>query len=81
MRAADGPPVVDLDPRYYRLIGDLNARFPHGAPSLIACRRFSVRGDVRFGAAVEARGDVALQHDQPEPLIIPDNAILPASVG
>ena len=32
-------------------------RFAQGPPSLIDCRRFTVRGDVTFGAGVVARGD------------------------
>jgi UTP--glucose-1-phosphate uridylyltransferase len=52
------PPVVDLDPRYYRLIDDFEARFPHGAPSLVACDRLTVRGDVAFGSGVVCEGEV-----------------------
>jgi UTP--glucose-1-phosphate uridylyltransferase len=44
------PPVVDLDPRYYRLLADFEARFPSGPPSLVHAERLMVRGDVRFGA-------------------------------
>jgi UTP--glucose-1-phosphate uridylyltransferase len=57
--------VVDLDPRYYRQVADLEARFPAGAPSLVACRRFVVRGDVRFDAGVVVRGDVTVRHEGP----------------
>lgn len=60
-----GPLVVDLDPAYYRQVPDLEARFPAGAPSLIGCRRFVVRGDVRFEGHVVARGDVVVEHAGP----------------
>jgi UTP--glucose-1-phosphate uridylyltransferase len=56
------PPVVDLDPRYYRLIDDFEARFPFGPPSLVACERLTVRGDVTFGAGVVCQGEVEI-HD------------------
>lgn len=52
--------VVDLDPAFYRRIDQLEARFPEGAPSLVHCNRFTVRGDVRFGAEVVAEGDVGV---------------------
>ena len=37
-----------------------DARFPAGPPSLVGCRRFTVRGDVTFGSGVVARGNVEL---------------------
>ena len=42
------PPVVDLDPRYYKLLADFEARFPGGPPSLLRAERLVVRGDVVF---------------------------------
>jgi UTP--glucose-1-phosphate uridylyltransferase len=50
--------VVDLDPAFYKRIDQLEARFPEGAPSLVGCNRFTVRGDVHFGRGVVARGEV-----------------------
>jgi UTP--glucose-1-phosphate uridylyltransferase len=52
------PLDVTLDNEYYRLIDELEARFPYGPPSLIECRRFVVQGDVRFGRDVTCRGEV-----------------------
>jgi hypothetical protein len=43
------PPLVDLDPRYYKLLRDFEARFPSGPPSLLRAERLVVRGDVVFG--------------------------------
>lgn len=72
-----GPgPLVDLDGRFYRRVQDLERRFPHGAPSLLAARRLHIRGDVRFGRDVVVEGDVALLHPGPEPLTIPDGTRL-----
>jgi UTP--glucose-1-phosphate uridylyltransferase len=56
----EGPPLVSLDDRYYRLIDDLESRFPEGPPSLVGCRSLKVRGDIRFGADVRLLGDVEL---------------------
>ncbi|MDA0159471.1 UTP--glucose-1-phosphate uridylyltransferase [Solirubrobacter ginsenosidimutans] len=53
-------PFVALDPDYFKLLRDFEERFPDGPPSLVACDRFEVEGDVRFGAGVVARGDVKL---------------------
>jgi UTP--glucose-1-phosphate uridylyltransferase len=48
-RVAAQPPVVDLDPRFYRRLADFEERFPSGPPSLAGAERLVVRGDVRFG--------------------------------
>jgi UTP--glucose-1-phosphate uridylyltransferase len=53
-------PFVALDPDYFKLLRDYEARFPKGEPSLVECDRFEVEGDVRFGANVVARGDVKI---------------------
>jgi UTP--glucose-1-phosphate uridylyltransferase len=69
-------PLVTLDDAYYALIGDLRLRFPYGSPSLIAANSLSVKGNVHFGRAVTIRGDVRIEHNGPDPLYIPDNAVL-----
>jgi UTP--glucose-1-phosphate uridylyltransferase len=42
------PPVVELDPRYFKLLADFEARFPSGPPSLARAERLEVHGDVTF---------------------------------
>jgi UTP--glucose-1-phosphate uridylyltransferase len=71
-----GSLVVDLDPRYYKLIADFDRRFRGGAPSLLECERFVVRGDVRFGGGVVAYGAVEVSAGDGEPLRIADGAEL-----
>jgi len=53
-------PFVDLDPKFFRTVQDLAARFPSGAPSLVRASRLVVRGDVRFEGGVVVEGDVTL---------------------
>ena len=57
---AAAPALVSLDPRYYKLIEDFEARFAEGTPSLRECARLAVHGDVRFGAQVACKGDVRI---------------------
>jgi UTP--glucose-1-phosphate uridylyltransferase len=52
--------TVTLDQRFYRLVDEMDARFPDGPPSLRACRRLLVEGDIRFGRGIRIRGDVRL---------------------
>ncbi|HYP48879.1 MAG TPA: UTP--glucose-1-phosphate uridylyltransferase [Thermoleophilaceae bacterium] len=54
------PPFVDLDPDHYKLLAGFEERFPAGAPSLAACERLVVEGDVTFGRDVVVRGSVTV---------------------
>jgi UTP--glucose-1-phosphate uridylyltransferase len=71
-----GPPLVDLDPAYYKLLADFEARFPAGPPSLLRARRFAVRGDVVFGADVVVTGDVEVQAAGDQQVHIADGTVL-----
>jgi UTP--glucose-1-phosphate uridylyltransferase len=66
------PPVVDLDDEHYKLLRDFDARFPAGAPSLVACERLAVEGDVVFGRGVVVRGAVTVRG----PRRVDDGAVL-----
>ncbi len=69
----DGPPpVVALDPGYYKSLADLERRFPHGPPSLRAACSLTVRGDVTFGANVKIVGNGSVTG----PAILPDGWII-----
>jgi UTP--glucose-1-phosphate uridylyltransferase len=71
----DGPPpVVALAPEYYKSLPDMEARFPHGPPSLREARSLTVTADVTFGAGVRVVGDVSLT----EPGHVADGAVLGA---
>jgi len=72
----DGPPVVDLDDEHYKLLADFEERFPAGAPSLVACERLTVEGDVEFGADVVVRGAVTVEHGGAGRLRIEDGTVL-----
>jgi UTP--glucose-1-phosphate uridylyltransferase len=67
--------VIDLDPRFYRRIDQLEMRFPKGAPSLAHCRRLTVRGDFRFGRHCVFLGEVAIDNPDGEPRIVPDGEV------
>jgi UTP--glucose-1-phosphate uridylyltransferase len=54
-------PLVELDGERFKLVGDFDARFPAGPPSLVACDRLTVTGDVTFGAGVVCRGTVRVE--------------------
>jgi UTP--glucose-1-phosphate uridylyltransferase len=68
------PPYVELDSDHFKLLRDFDARFAGGPPSLVACERFVVHGDVEFGRDVVARGRVEIEGDGP--LRIEDGTVL-----
>ncbi len=72
----EGAPFVELDPKVYKRLRDFDARFPEGPPSLVAAERFVVKGDVRFGRDVVARGAVEVRQEGSDQRVIEDGAVL-----
>ena len=66
------PPVIELDSKHYKLVPDLERHFPGGTPSLVACDRLTIEGDVSFGSGVVVRGSVRVDG----PREIEDGAVL-----
>jgi UTP--glucose-1-phosphate uridylyltransferase len=59
-----GQILIDLDPRYYKMIDEFEERFPFGPPSLVRCMSLTVKGDFTFGNGVTLLGEVALRNDK-----------------
>jgi UTP--glucose-1-phosphate uridylyltransferase len=68
--------VVELDGDVYKLVDELNGRFPHGSPSLIDCTSLRIKGDVAFGRDIVCRGDVLLDNQSDKQVSIPDGTVL-----
>ena len=71
-----GQVVVDLDPAYYKLVDNLEARFLHGAPSLLNCQRLIITGDISFGRNVTVQGQINLRNDSDQQISIEDDTVL-----
>ena len=56
-------PFVDLDSRYYKLVGRFDERFPAGVPSLRRAEELVVEGDWTFGEGVSVVGRGRLDGD------------------
>jgi UTP--glucose-1-phosphate uridylyltransferase len=52
----DAVPFVDLAGAHYKLVGDFDAHFPEGVPSLRSAEELVVEGDWVFGADVTVTG-------------------------
>jgi UDP-N-acetylglucosamine pyrophosphorylase len=65
------PPIVDLDPKYYKLLQDFERYFTDGPPSLIRCDSLKVRGPVGFSKGVVCEGKVEFINSNTETRIVP----------
>lgn len=68
--------LIKLDPAYYGLIDNMDAGFPHGAPSLLECEELGIRGNIRFGRNICLRGRVQLVNEAKEQVHIEDGAVI-----
>ena len=64
--------MIELDSEHYKLVPDLEAHFPGGPPSLVACDRLDGGGRRALRAGVVVRGTVRLEG----PREIEDGAVL-----
>ncbi|HUP99411.1 MAG TPA: UTP--glucose-1-phosphate uridylyltransferase, partial [Aeromicrobium sp.] len=74
LEAVADPPLVRLDPRYFKTIADFEARIPE-PPSLREASSFRVEGDWSLGSGVVIAGDVRLE-DVGTARQVPDGARL-----
>ncbi|MBN1878989.1 UTP--glucose-1-phosphate uridylyltransferase [bacterium] len=52
--------ITRLDEKHYRMIDQLQKRFPAGAPSLVNCEEWQIEGDVYFEEGVVVSGTVKI---------------------
>ena len=65
------PPLVDLDPKYYKLLQDFEGYFPDGPPSLIRCESLKIKGRVGFAKGVVCEGKVEFINPAAEDRTVP----------
>jgi len=71
-----GQVVVKLDTDHYKLIDQMEAGFPNGAPSLIEADTFAVNGKFVFGRDVKVIGSVTVENSEATPKSIEDGSVL-----
>jgi UTP--glucose-1-phosphate uridylyltransferase len=69
-------PMINLDRKYFGMIDDFEMRFPSQIPSLLACKKLDVIGDIIFGDNISIEGHVRLKNERNEQLRIPDNSFI-----
>jgi UTP--glucose-1-phosphate uridylyltransferase len=67
---------IQLDDEWYKFVGQLDAHFPHGTPSLLACKALSLTGPFVFGLDVVCQGTVELVNERETAVVIPDKSVL-----
>jgi UTP--glucose-1-phosphate uridylyltransferase len=75
-RNRTGVSKVDLDPKYYGKIDDLEKRFRNGIPSLIDCDALTIEGDVFFEKGVKIKGSVRITNRQKSQAIIKEGTVI-----
>jgi UTP--glucose-1-phosphate uridylyltransferase len=70
------PLSIELDRNHYKLIDQMLARFPHGAPSLVECSDLRIDGDVHFGRNIRIVGSVHITAPKNKARHIADGEII-----
>lgn len=64
-------PIVDLDDKKYKLVQHLDLATRAGYPSLVNCRKVSVKGDVWLSSRHIFKGEVKIVNNSSEPKVLP----------
>jgi hypothetical protein len=65
------PPAIELDPKHYKLVDQLNEKLIDGVPSLKDCRQLTVRGPVLFNSENIFQGKVSITNNSTEARSLP----------
>ena len=71
-----GQIVIELDPKFYKLVDEMKKRVPYGPPSLIECQKLVVKGDVLFERGVVIEGNVYIDNDRQAQRVISKGTII-----
>ena len=68
-------PVISLDSKKYKLVGALDEATEDGIPSMIDCKRLTIKGLVKMSRKTKFVGDVSIVNKSDEPKYIPHGII------
>jgi UTP--glucose-1-phosphate uridylyltransferase len=75
-RNKPGATQVDLDPKYYGNIDNLDLRFAAGVPSLVDCDALTIEGDVLFEKGVKIKGTVKIKNMSSFQAVIKEGTVI-----
>jgi len=64
-------PIVSLDSKCYKMVGDLEKATRYGVPSLVNCTRLTIKGEVWLSRRCIFEGDINLVNTSSEPKFCP----------
>lgn len=64
-------PIVELDDKKYKLVQNLEAATKGGFPSLVDCKKVSVKGEVWLSSRSVFKGEVKILNNSSEPKALP----------
>jgi len=67
---------INLDPKFYKKVDDLDQRFCNGIPSLVDCDALTIEGDVLFESNVTIKGSVRIRNTQKSQAVIKSGTII-----
>ena len=74
--ACDGTaPVMSLDSKVYKLVGALEAASKGGTPSLVKCKKLTIKGKVTWTKDTVFAGEVSITNSSPEPKPVPTGEV------
>ena len=65
------PPAIDLDPKFYKLVDQLDVKLKEGVPSLKDCEELTVRGPILFNSHNVFAGKVSVNNESAQPKALP----------
>mmetsp|Transcript_4311 Transcript_4311/g.5598 ORF Transcript_4311/g.5598 Transcript_4311/m.5598 type:complete len:1075 (-) Transcript_4311:1349-4573(-) len=73
-------PIISLDSKKYKLVGNFEEATVGGIPSLINCNRLTIKGLVRMSKKTSFVGDVSIKNDSDESKLVPTGEVKDTSV-
>lgn len=73
-------PIVDLDDKKYKLVQNLEAATRSGYPSLVECRKVSIKGEVWLSSRNVFKGEVKIVNNSSEPKVLPPGEYVDTTV-
>jgi phosphoglucomutase len=73
-------PIVDLDSKKYKLVRNLEAATLGGYPSLVGCKKLSIKGEVYLTSGSVFEGEVSITNPSGEPKVLPAGVLTDSSV-
>jgi phosphoglucomutase len=73
-------PIVDLDDKKYKLVQNLEAATRSGYPSLMDCKKVSIKGEVWLSSRNIFKGEVKIVNNSSEPKVLPPGEYVDTTV-